>query len=94
MGEDNAGAAKPCRSDDDVPYRQFDRFRLSVIAFDVETPGRGVHMSDPQPLVRISFRPEERGEEAARGFLAVEDRWMLGALVPHAPNLFPVRLPT
>lgn len=89
--QDNASAPQPCGVDDDVPNREFDRFRLALVTFDVEATGRGIDMSYPKPFPRASPRLEAPREEAARSFLAVEDRGVLSALEPHAPILVPAR---
>lgn len=47
MGQNDAGAAISRGVGDDLPYRHVDRFRLAVIGFDMNAPGRFVDVSDP-----------------------------------------------
>ena len=74
VGEDQAGAAEPERVGDDVAHRQPDRGRLALILLDMEAARWRCRHGPPQLLVRLDLRPEASGEEAARGFVAVEER--------------------
>jgi hypothetical protein len=91
MRQDDSCAAQLCRIDDDIPDRQFDRFQLPVIAFDVEAAGSSVDMSHPKPLELVVSWTETCRKEAASGIVAVEDGGFFSALEPHAPRLMFVR---
>ena len=89
--EDQASAAQSGRVHNDVPDGKVDRFRLAVIALDVEAAGGSVDMGDPQPFPWITPGAKACRKESSRDFMAVQDRRQLIALKPHPALLCPVR---
>jgi hypothetical protein len=69
--EKDAGTTQPGRIQYDVADRQFDRFRLPFITFDMEAPRGSVDMSDPKALSRVASKVETCAKEPPRGFDAI-----------------------